>query len=246
MEMLRTKTHVRRKHNGKLTQLATDARDMAHDKKIEQLTLEKELILSTFHAEQEASTLKRDQYADDFAERMKLIEEENKAERNRISGIVKNNNTSKKSNAEQVTAEQKGKEGLAKNAMIINQNLLNDNKAIGKGIIVAETAQNIVTSVKNSGGVPLGIPAGLAAASMGLAQLSNLESASKGGGTIGSGGVSTPQIQQPDFEPETSSLEVSEQTENDNTVRIVISDESGNTFLDGLADMQNERLRQGR
>jgi len=224
----------------------SDARDVAHDKKIEQLTLEKELILSTFHAEQEAATLKREQYGADSAERMKLIEEENKAERKRISGIVKNNNTTKKSNAEQVSAEQKGKENFTKNAIVLNELLFNNNKAIGTGIIVAETAQNVVTSVKNSGGIPWGLPAGAAAAAMGLAQLANLKSATKGGGNIGSGGVSAPQIQQPEFEPETSSLEVSEQTESDNTVRIVISDESGNTFLDGLAGMQNERLRQGR
>ncbi|GAG02651.1 unnamed protein product, partial [marine sediment metagenome] len=72
-------------------------------------------------------------------------------------------------------------------AMALNSALFEDNKLVKAGIIVADTAQNVVTSVANAGGIPSGIPAGIAAAAMGVAQLATLQGASKGGG-----GVSAP------------------------------------------------------
>jgi hypothetical protein len=227
----------------------TDARDEAHNSEIKRLQTEKDAILEKFYAEQEAATIKREQYGEDSATRMKLIADETAAEAKRVKGLKKGNSETKKSNAEQVKAEEKGKADLTKNAMILNQVLFDDNKAIGAGIIVAETAQNVVTSVKNSGGVPWGLPAGAAAAAMGIAQLAALKSSSKGGGSISGGGgsYSAPTAQSAAPEIETSTLDVTEQTETvSSEIRIVITDESGNEFLDGIANGLNERTRQGR
>ncbi|MCP4987571.1 MAG: hypothetical protein GY928_16390 [Colwellia sp.] len=219
----------------------TAARDEAHEGELERLRTEKEAILEKFALEQGIATTKREQYAADTAERMKLAAEEDQAERKRLKGKIKSNSDTKKSNAEQVKAEEKGKADLTKNAMILNEQLFNNNKAIGAGIIVAETAQNVVTSVKNSGGIPWGLPAGAAAAAMGVAQLAALKGATKGGGSIsgGSGGASS-QPQQPEsYTPETSSLEVTEQTTTGNqTFQLVLED--GTELTRGIMQSMEE------
>jgi len=143
-------------------------------------------------------------------------------------------------------AEEKGKEELIGNAKILNQTLFDDNKAIGAGIIVAETAQNVVTSVKNSGGIPWGLPSGVAAAAMGLAQLANLKGAGKGGGSIsaGGGGGSTVVIPGSDEEIETSTLELTERSElgqQNITITFVAAD--GDEVLEAIANGLNNRDR---
>jgi len=69
-----------------------------------------------------------------------------------------------------------------------------------------------------------------------------------GGSSISSGGASSSsQQQQSDFAPETSTLDITEQTEEGiQEMRLVITDESGNLFLDGIAGGLEERTRQGR
>ena len=226
----------------------TDARDVAHEAVIENLQIEKQAILDKFHAEQEIATTKREQYTTDSAQRMKLIAEEDVAERKALAGKIKTNKGTEKSNAEQTKAEEVGKANLTKNAMVLNQVLFDDNKAIGAGLIVAETAQNVVTSVKNSGGIPWGLPAGAAAAGLGLAQLAALKSASKGGGSISSSG-SAPAIQspQPNFEPETSSLTVSDaNADGSQTNRITFASDSGDELMDVIAKLLNDRKTEGR
>jgi len=72
-----------------------------------------------------------------------------------------------------------------------------------------------------------------------------------GGGGVGSSGdggsSSSAPIQNELPQPETSTLDVTEQSESGiSEIRLVITDESGNEFLDGIANGLNERTRQGR
>jgi hypothetical protein len=225
----------------------TDARDVAHDAEINRLESEKEAILAKFMLEQELATIKREQYAADSVERLKRIDEEDKAERKKVNSKSKGDKIDTKSSSEKVKAEEKGKADLTKNAAILNEQLFNDNKAIGAGIIVAETAQNVVASVKNSGGIPWGLPAGAAAAAMGVAQLSALKGASKGGGSISSGGTSAPPQQRPNFEAETTGLEVTDasaQGASTQTIRFAI--DSGDELIDAISNALNKANSEGR
>ena len=230
----------------------TDARDAAHETELEQLRASKEAILDKFRAEQEAATTKREQYAADSGERMALAEAEEKAERKRLKGKVKGDKEETVSGASKAKGIAKAKQEMTKNAMVLNEQLFNNNKAIGAGIIVAETAQNVVTSVKNSGGVPWGLPAGAAAAAMGVAQLSALKGASKGGGSISSsgGGGGGANIQNPplqDFEAETSGLELTDSTAGGaQTMRIEFINSTGDDIINSIADGLNTAQREGR
>ena len=220
-----------------------DARDTAHDNELIRLETERSAILEKFYLEQELATAKREQYGKDSKERLKAIETEDRAERKRVAGKKKGHGLEKKSSAEQMAAEEKGKKDLTKNAQVLNEILFNDNKAIGAGIIVAETAQNVVTSVKNSGGIPWGLPAGAAAAAMGLSQLAALKGASKGGGSIQSGSVSVPAPQRPDFQPESSSLEFTDTTDTGQTtfnLTVPDGDEIGQALANWLSKAQSE------
>lgn len=139
-----------------------------------------------------------------------------------------------------------------KAASDINTLLFNDNKNVARGLIIAETAQNVVTSVKNSGGIPWGIPAGISAAAMGVAQLASLDSANKSGGgsiTAANGSGSSAPQPQPQIEQETSTLDVSSRDGGDNdtasTMTIQFATDSGDELLDVLAGGLNERMRRG-
>lgn len=131
--------------------------------------------------------------------------------------------------------------------MALNTALFNDNKAIAAGLIVADTATAITRSLAIN---PYDyINVGIIAAT-GAANLANALSSSKGGGTISSSSSSSGSSSgaaTTATEADTSTLEVSEQTETGVTeVRLVITDESGNEFLDGIASGLEERTRQGR
>ena len=223
--------------------IENDARDEAHELEIARMEAEKSAILEKFHLEQELATAKREQYGKDSEERLKAIEAEDRAERKRVAGKKKGHGLETKSSAEQMAAEEKGKKDLTKNAQVLNEILFNDNKAIGAGIIVAETAQNVVTSVKNSGGIPWGLPAGAAAAAMGISQLAALKGSSKGGGSIQAGSVSVPSPQKPDFQPESSSLEFTDTTDTgQSTFNLTVpdGDEIGEAIANWLSKAQNE------
>ena len=222
----------------------TDSRDEAHNAEIERLRAEKDVILEKFYAEQEAATAKRKQYATDSSERMKLIAEETEAENKRVAGLKKSNVETTASNAEQVKAEEKGKKDLTKNAMVLNQLLFDDNKAIGAGIIVAETAQNVVTSVKNSGGIPWGLPAGAAAAAMGISQLAALKSASKGGGSMSSGGSAPVTTSPVTVEDNGSSIVAIDDISQSTSQRMVL--EFNDDIIDVIAKKVNQSKQDGR
>ena len=228
----------------------TDARDVAHEAEITQLSESKEAILEKFRAEQEAATVKRENYSADSEIRMEIAKNEEKVEQKRLSGIIKGDTQETVSSASKAKGIAKAKSDMTKNAMILNEQLFNNNKAIGAGIIVAETAQNVVTSVKNSGGIPWGLPAGAAAAAMGVAQLSALKSASKGGGGISTpsgGSTITNTPPQDSFEQETTSLELSDSSAtSSNTMKIEFVNSTGDDIIDSIAQGLNNAQREGR
>jgi hypothetical protein len=142
------------------------------------------------------------------------------------------------------------KENAVRGAISAASMLFEKNKGIQAGMIVADTAYNVVQSVKNSGGVPWGLPAGAAAAAMGIAQLSALKSANaSGGGSISGGGGDAPAPAAPqNFTPETSGLEVSERTAQGTaqTIRIELATDSGDDLMVALAKGVNKAQQQGR
>lgn len=92
---------------------------------------------------------------------------------------------------EKKDADQKTKigESFLGAAKSLNSDLLEDNKAVGAGIIVADTAMGVQKAFAQLG--VYGAPAAAAIAASGLAQLANLEGASRGGGST-SGPTSIP------------------------------------------------------
>ena len=132
----------------------------------------------------------------------------------------------------------------ARAAQGINETLFDDNKAFRAGMVVVDTAAGITRAFSD-----LPYPAALAAsasiAATGIAQLAAINSASKGGGSIsGSSTVSGSSSPQQDFQPETSSLDVTEQVEGEGvqTLRVVIEDSDGNSYLDAISNLSQEKM----
>jgi hypothetical protein len=82
----------------------------------------------------------------------------------------------------------------------IKKRMFNRDKALRISQTIVDTASNIVTSVRNGGGIPAGIPFGIAAGAMGALQIAAITKAkydggetpsSSGGGDVPSGGAST-------------------------------------------------------
>ena len=141
-------------------------------------------------------------------------------------------------------------QGYIKAASILGTTFLEDNKALNAGLIVADTAAGVMKALATSSNIYEGYANAAVVIATGAAQLSNLSSASKGGGSVsgagesGGGGFSP---QQQSFEPETSSLEVTEQSESGSqTINLVLSTDDGNTVFEGIANGIQELDRQGR
>jgi exonuclease VII small subunit len=75
-------------------------------------------------------------------------------------------------------------------ASALNSALFEDNKAIGAGVIIADTA--VAMGKANALGYPAAIPAMIAAAASGAAALASLKSASKGGGSVSAPSATPP------------------------------------------------------
>lgn len=146
---------------------------------------------------------------------------------------------------ERLDVEQK----FLKAGSVLADTFFEDNKALKAGLIIADTAAGIMKALSTSSNIYEGFANAAVVAAMGVAQLSNVMSASKGGGTIsGGGGSASASIPQQEQELiETATLDVTERgDEGTQEFRLIITDESGNTFLDGIANGLDERERQGR
>jgi len=136
-------------------------------------------------------------------------------------------------------------QGYVKSAQILNSALFGDNKLVAAGLIVADTATAIMKSLSIN---PFDYGNVAVLAATGLVQLSNALGASKGGGqtSSASGGSSsgaTPQ--QPDFQPETSSLEFTDTTDTGQTTfNLTVPD--GDEIGQALANWINKAQTEGR
>ncbi|NBU46477.1 MAG: hypothetical protein EBS34_03360 [Flavobacteriales bacterium] len=74
----------------------------------------------------------------------------------------------------------------------IKRRMFKRDKALRISQTVVDTASNIVTSVRNGGGVPAGVPFGIAAGAMGALQLAAIARTKFDGGDSGSNGANAP------------------------------------------------------
>jgi hypothetical protein len=70
----------------------------------------------------------------------------------------------------------------SKEEQIIKKRMFNRDKALRISQTIVDTASNIVTSVRNGGGIPTGIPFGIAAGAMGALQIAAIAKAKYDGG----------------------------------------------------------------
>jgi len=129
-------------------------------------------------------------------------------------------------------------------AMILNNAFFEDNKAIAAGLIVADTAAAIMSSLKAN---PYDYANVALIAATGLANLSQAQNAQKGGGggsaSSGLGGGTSNNIAQPQQqEQETSSLQLTDLSDT-GSQRIIVefATDSGDQLMDSIASNLNQR-----
>lgn len=130
----------------------------------------------------------------------------------------------------------------------INGALLEDNKLIRAGTVVADTAAGIMRTVAQLG-MPQATPYITATAALGAAQLASVLSSGKGGGSISGGaGVAagtTITNAREDFEPEQTTLDITTAIEGGSTEsqRVSLDVKGSDDFLDEMADRLAARMR---
>lgn len=134
----------------------------------------------------------------------------------------------------------------ARQAMQLAALVFEDNKAISSGIAFVNTAQGVTKAlaIQDYAGATL-------TALIGAAQIASINSASKGGGSPSVGGGSVgggqPSAQsEPSTEISTSVADVTGGEVAIQKIQIIISDESGNNFIDTLATKTDEARSDGR
>lgn len=136
-----------------------------------------------------------------------------------------------------------------KAASIIQGAFLEDNKAVQAGIIVADTAAGVMRAFATSSNIYEAYANAAIVAATGVAQLSNLQSASKGGGNI-SGGTSTASTaQQPQntFNAEESEIGLDFQSEEGSSSNVIrFESDDSDALLSALAGIMNDAQRRGR
>jgi hypothetical protein len=129
-------------------------------------------------------------------------------------------------------------------ARMVGNALFEDNKLVKAGLVVADTAAGIMRSIATYG-LPQAAPFVAATAALGLAQLANIQSATKGGGTVSGGGAGGASIvnQPEDFAPETTDLTIDSNVEGVGTSvnRVSLSVEDSDDFIEELADRINRK-----
>ena len=130
----------------------------------------------------------------------------------------------------------------------LSEQYLEDNKGVRSALVVMDTAAGVQRAFADS---PFWVAIGQSAVIVanGIAQLSNIQNASKGGGNISSGvgsAASSQQPQEPEFQPDSTSLEFSEQTGTEGNVqRFVMVDSSGNDLVEFVSNGINDMQRNG-
>lgn len=148
----------------------------------------------------------------------------------------------------------KNQKGFLSAGAILANTFFEDNKLIQAGFIVAETAAGIQRQFADTT-FDAAIGQAAVVAATGVAQLASLRSAGKGGGSISGGpggsggGGAAGSTFSPDAveDPEETITSVSDITGGSiTTVRLVLTTEDGNTFIDTLGTQINESISDGR
>ena len=131
-------------------------------------------------------------------------------------------------------------------AKTLNSKFLEDNKAINAGLIVADAAVAIMRQFKD-----LPFPAALASsaviAATALVQLSDVMSASPGGGSVSGTSSASATTTQQNFQEQTSSLELTDSSASGSqTGAVPFATDSGDEIMDVIARLLNERQELGR
>lgn len=172
----------------------TEARDEASEKEIERLETEKQAILEKFNAEQEAATVKREQYAADSAERMSIDDEEAEASKDRVDGVKKNEdkNTTATVKINKVAdeAKKKSNKDYANDALAMSDVIFGDNKITASASALMNTYEGVTKALSKQdyAGASLTLATG-------LAQVASINSTEKGssGSSSSSGSISAPE-----------------------------------------------------
>jgi len=139
----------------------------------------------------------------------------------------------------QRSKERAARDGL-RAASQINSALLDDNKAIGAGIIVADTAIGVQKALAQQGA--FGFASAAAIAASGIAQLANLESAAKGGGSISGSGAPAAS----DLEPDLNTSTISAADASGSSSEVVVRFEGGgDEITDAIAKNLLQRKQDG-
>mgnify|MGYP003631082736 CR=1 FL=1 len=179
----------------------------------------------------------------------KLLGNNTKALEIIITGGTKAVKSATKEESASLDQRLKNFSNYTKAAAVVNAGFLEDNKAIKAGLIVADTAAAVMMQL-SSGDPYTAFGRAALAAAMGAVQLSNALSSTKGGGSVSggdSGGSSNTQEPQQDFQPETSSLQLSDSDSSGSQVTAVpFSTDSGDELMDVISKLLNERRAEGR
>ncbi len=182
---------------------------------------------------------------EEFSQNMLQIEEKAAEESRRISEKLnreqqrQDRESEREANRLQRSKESAQRDGL-RAASDINSALLEDNKAVGAGIIVADTAIGVQKALAQQG--VFGFASAAAIAASGIAQLANLESAAKGGGSIsGSGAPAASEIQ-----PDLNSSTISAADASGSSSEVVVRFEgNGDEITDAIAKNLLQRKQDG-
>ena len=202
---------------------------------------ESELLLQKYERDKEVL----DQEVIDIEERNELklqLKEKEKEKEKARKKQAKDKEALDKIEKKNAKDSEKLEQQQARNSMMLAELVFKDNKEVSAGIAFVNTAQGITKAlaVQDYAGAALtGV--------LGAAQISAILGAGKGGGSapnVSSSG-SSQQQQQQEFQPETSSLEVTEQSEGGSVQRFVMVDSEGNDLVQFVTERQNEAARNG-
>jgi hypothetical protein len=137
--------------------------------------------------------------------------------------------------------------GVTKNFLqassILADQFLEDNKGVRKALVVMNTAAGIMNAFATSSNIYEAYGHAAVVAATGIVQLASINSAGKGGGSVGSASSAPPA--QENFQPETSSLELSDSTASGSRV-FNISVPDGDEIGEAIANWLNKAQTEGR
>ena len=225
-----------------------NARDEQADAEIEALRKMREARLAAFEEEQEQATIKREQYAADTTARLVAAEKEQEELRKIRSQeekaevkVKKGKETQNKIDDKVVKNKAKTNEELIKGGLALAESAFKDNKEISGTIAFINTAEGVTKALSKQdyGGAAL-------TAATGAVQIANILGAEKGGGgSVGS--VPSAPPKQPDFEPDTASLDLTESAAGGSQkIEVVFSTDSGDELTEAFANAIKKGQSEGR